>query len=106
LADGSLDERYEQTRRGARQREERMKPRYFRDRSEAGRLLAAKLRSYANRSDVIVLALPRGGVPVVHEAASALRAPMDVFLVRKLGVPGYEQRSAAKFARRPTKAAF
>src|SRR3954471_17998703 len=69
----------------------RMTQRYFRDRSEAGRLLAAKLRAYANRSDVIVLALPRGGVPVAYEVASALRAPLDIFLVRKLGVPGYEE---------------
>jgi predicted phosphoribosyltransferase len=70
---------------------ERMEPRYFRDRSEAGRLLAAKLRTYANRLDVIVLALPRGGVPVAYEVATALRAPLDIFLVRKLGVPGYEE---------------
>ena len=68
-----------------------MEPRYFRDRREAGRLLAAKLRAYANRPDVIVLALPRGGVPVAFEVASALGAPLDVFLVRKLGVPGYEE---------------
>src|ERR1700704_2206371 len=68
-----------------------MKPRYFRDRSEAGRLLAAKLRNYADRSDVIVLALPRGGVPVAYEVAGALRVPLDVFLVRKLGVPGSEE---------------
>jgi predicted phosphoribosyltransferase len=68
-----------------------MKPRYFRDRSEAGRLLAAKLRTYANRPDVIVLALPRGGVPVAYEVATALGAPLDIFLVRKLGVPGYEE---------------
>jgi predicted phosphoribosyltransferase len=68
-----------------------MKARYFRDRTEAGRLLAAKLRTYANRPDVIVLALPRGGLPVAYEVASALGAPLDVFLVRKLGVPGYEE---------------
>ena len=66
-------------------------PRYFRDRREAGRLLAEQLRPYANRPDVIVLALPRGGVPVGDEVASALGAPLDVFLVRKLGVPGYEE---------------
>jgi predicted phosphoribosyltransferase len=66
-------------------------PRYFRDRREAGRLLAEQLRAYANRPDVIVLALPRGGVPVAYEVASALGAPLDVFLVRKLGVPGYEE---------------
>jgi putative phosphoribosyl transferase len=68
-----------------------MQPRYFRDRSEAGRLLAAKLRTYANRADVIVLALPRGGVPVAYEVASALGAPLDLFLVRKLGIPGHEE---------------
>jgi predicted phosphoribosyltransferase len=68
-----------------------MKPRYFRDRSEAGRQLAAKLRFYANRPDVIVLALPRGGVPVGYEVATALHAPLDIFIVRKLGVPGYEE---------------
>src|SRR3984893_10044550 len=63
----------------------------FRDRREAGRLLAAKLANYANRPDAIVLALPRGGVPVAYEVASALDAPLDVFVVRKLGVPGYEE---------------
>src|SRR2546425_8714929 len=68
-----------------------MKPRFFRDRREAGRLLAAKLAAYANRPDVLVLALPRGGVPVAYEVARALNAPLDVFLVRKLGVPGYEE---------------
>jgi predicted phosphoribosyltransferase len=68
-----------------------MTPPYFRDRSEAGRLLAQKLLAYANRPDVLVLALPRGGVPVAYEVARALDAPLDVFLVRKLGVPGYEE---------------
>src|SRR5207247_7732546 len=68
-----------------------MKQRPFRDRTEAGRLLAAKLTAYANRPDVIVLALPRGGVPVAYEVARALNAPMDIFLVRKLGVPGHEE---------------
>ncbi len=63
----------------------------FRDRYEAGRLLAAKLRVYQNRSDVLVLALPRGGVPVAFEVAQSLGAPLDVFLVRKLGVPGHEE---------------
>lgn len=63
----------------------------FRDRGEAGRLLAAKLSAYANRPDVLVLALPRGGVPVAYEVARALGAPLDVFVVRKLGVPGYEE---------------
>jgi putative phosphoribosyl transferase len=68
-----------------------MSPRLFRDRSEAGRLLASKLAEYADRPDVLVLALPRGGVPVGYEVASALHAPMDVFIVRKLGVPGHEE---------------
>lgn len=65
--------------------------RRFRDRREAGRALAERLRDYAGRDDVIVLALPRGGVPVGFEVASALGAPLDVFLVRKLGVPGHEE---------------
>jgi putative phosphoribosyl transferase len=64
-----------------------MTPERFRDRYEAGRPLAAKLAAYADRTDVIVLALPRGGVPVAHEVAQALNAPLDVFVVRKLGVP-------------------
>jgi putative phosphoribosyl transferase len=68
-----------------------MELRPFRDRSEAGRLLAAQLTAYSNRSDVIVLALPRGGVPVAYEVARALGAPLDVFVVRKLGVPGHEE---------------
>ena len=65
-----------------------MAPEHFRDRREAGRLLAQKLTAYANRPDVVVLALPRGGVPVAYEVARALNAPLDVFVVRKLGVPG------------------
>src|SRR3977135_2746699 len=68
-----------------------VKPGLFRDRREAGRLLAEKLATYANRPDVLVLALPRGGVPVAYEVARALGAPLDVFVVRKLGVPGYEE---------------
>jgi predicted phosphoribosyltransferase len=63
----------------------------FRDRAHAGRFLAERLREYANRPDVLVLALPRGGVPVAYEVAKALHVPMDVFLVRKLGVPGHEE---------------
>ena len=63
----------------------------FHDRAEAGRVLARKLSAYANRPDVIVLALPRGGVPVAYEVARALGAPLDVFLVRKLGIPGHEE---------------
>src|SRR5688500_439499 len=63
----------------------------FQDRTEAGRHLAARLTSYADRTDVLVLALPRGGVPVAYEVAKALNALLDVFLVRKLGVPGHEE---------------
>jgi predicted phosphoribosyltransferase len=70
----------------------------FRNRSEAGRLLAAKLAAYAKRPDVIVLALPRGGVPVAYEVARALEAPLDVFLVRKLGVPGHEEYALGAIA--------
>jgi predicted phosphoribosyltransferase len=65
--------------------------RRFRDRREAGGLLAAQLSAYASRPDVLVLALPRGGVPVAAEVARALGAPLDVFVVRKLGVPGHEE---------------
>ena len=68
-----------------------MQPRYFKDRSDAGRFLADKLAAYANRPGVLVLALPRGGVPVGYEVARALKAPLDVFIVRKLGVPGHEE---------------
>jgi putative phosphoribosyl transferase len=60
----------------------------FQDRTEAGQLLSEKLAHYANQSKVIVLGLPRGGVPVAFEVAKALQAPLDVFLVRKLGTPG------------------
>src|SRR5438046_1680942 len=66
-------------------------PSRFRDRHEAGQRLADKLVAYAKRPDVLVLALPRGGVPVAYEVARSLQAPLDVFLVRKLGVPGYEE---------------
>lgn len=62
-------------------------PRPFRNREQAGRMLAERLKHYANRSNVVVLALPRGGVPVAVEVAAALRAPLDVFVVRKLGAP-------------------
>src|SRR5438045_5929270 len=70
----------------------------FRDRTDAGRQLAAKLTRYADRSDVLVLALPRGGVPVGFEVAEALGAPLDVFLVRKLGVPGHEELAMGAIA--------
>lgn len=63
----------------------------FRNRRHAGQLLVRKLAHYADRPGVLVLALPRGGVPVAYEVAHALHVPMDVFLVRKLGVPGYEE---------------
>jgi predicted phosphoribosyltransferase len=64
---------------------------YFRDRHEAGQVLARRLQTYSGHRDVVVLALPRGGVPVAFEVARALHAPLDVFLVRKLGVPGHEE---------------
>jgi len=70
----------------------------LRDRTEAGQLLAQKLREYANRADVVVLALPRGGVPVGFEVARALNAPLDVFVVRKLGVPGHEELAMGAIA--------
>ncbi|WP_119069457.1 phosphoribosyltransferase [Aggregatilinea lenta] len=60
----------------------------FRDRGEAGRMLASRLAVYSGRSDVFILALPRGGVPVAYEVARVLHAPLDVFVVRKLGLPG------------------
>lgn len=70
----------------------------FRDRTDAGRELAAELGHYAGRDDVIVLALPRGGVPVGYEVAEALGVPLDVFLVRKLGVPGQEELAMGAIA--------
>jgi len=70
----------------------------FRDRFEAGRLLASELSYLANRPDVVVLALPRGGVPVGYEVAKALNAPLDVFVVRKLGVPGHEELAMGALA--------
>jgi putative phosphoribosyl transferase len=70
----------------------------FADRVEAGQLLAHKLNEYANRSDVIILGLPRGGVPVAYEVAKVLDAPLDVFLVRKLGVPGHEELAMGAIA--------
>src|SRR2546427_1256932 len=72
--------------------------RAFPDRIEAGRLLAEELEKYADRDDVIVLGLPRGGVPVANEVATRLRAPLDVFIVRKLGVPGFEELAAGAIA--------
>jgi putative phosphoribosyl transferase len=70
----------------------------FRDRVEAGRLLAERLQAYAGRDDVIVLALPRGGVPVGSEVAKSLGAPLGVFVVRKLGVPGHEELAMGAIA--------
>src|SRR5687767_12141842 len=70
----------------------------FENRRDAGRHLADALVSYRERSDVVVLALPRGGVPVGYEVARALRAPLDVFLVRKLGMPGHEELAMGAIA--------
>jgi len=70
----------------------------FSDRPEAGRALAKRLEDYKDRTDVIVLALPRGGVPVAYEVAKALNAPLDVFIVRKLGVPGHEELAMGAIA--------
>jgi len=72
--------------------------RAFANRTEAGRLLAEKLVEYADQSDVILLGLPRGGVPVAYEIAKRLRLPLDVFIVRKLGVPGFEELAAGAIA--------
>ncbi len=68
------------------------------NRTEAGRLLAKKLTAYANRSDVLVLGLPRGGVPVAFEVAKALNLPLDICLVRKLGVPGHKELAMGAIA--------
>jgi predicted phosphoribosyltransferase len=71
---------------------------YFRDREDAGARLATMLRTYAHQPDTVVLALPRGGVPVAAVIARELHAPLDVFLVRKIGVPGYEELAAGAIA--------
>ncbi len=71
---------------------------YFRNRREAGRLLVRRLSQYKNQKDVIVLALPRGGVPVAYELARELGAPLDIFIVRKLGVPGHEELAMGAIA--------
>jgi putative phosphoribosyl transferase len=73
-------------------------PMRFLDRVDAGRQLAEPLIGYAGRSDVVVLALPRGGVPVAYEVARELRVPLDVFLVRKLGVPGHPELAMGAIA--------
>jgi putative phosphoribosyl transferase len=70
----------------------------YRDRVEAGQTLAKKLRAYADRADVLVLGLARGGIPVAYEVASALNASLDVFLVRKLGVPGQQELAMGAIA--------
>jgi putative phosphoribosyl transferase len=70
----------------------------FEDRVEAGQILASHLRAYADRVDVVVLGLLRGGVPVAFEIAQSLRAPLDVMIVRKLGVPGHEELALGAIA--------
>ena len=70
----------------------------FENRQDAGKLLGERLRAYAGRDGVIVLGLPRGGVPVAYEVALALGVPLDVFLVRKLGVPGHEELAMGAIA--------
>jgi predicted phosphoribosyltransferase len=70
----------------------------YQDRRDAGRKLADELLEYADRSDVVVLGLPRGGVPVAYEVAEALDAPLDIFTVRKLGVPGREELAMGAIA--------
>jgi predicted phosphoribosyltransferase len=75
-----------------------MNPLIYADRREAGAVLAAELKQYRGRSDVVVLALPRGGVPVAYEVARALEAPLDVFVVRKLGAPGHRELAMGAIA--------
>lgn len=70
----------------------------FRDRREAGKILAQRLQHYAGSADVVVLALPRGGVPVAYEVSRALHSPLDVFIVRKLGLPGREELAIGAIA--------
>jgi putative phosphoribosyl transferase len=70
----------------------------FADRRDAGRALSLRLETYRNRSDVVVLALPRGGVPVAYEVARELQAPLDVFVVRKLGLPGHRELAMGAIA--------
>ncbi len=70
----------------------------FKDRREAGEMLARKLQAYADRSDVVVLGLPRGGVPVAYEVARTLHVPLDVFVVRKLGLPHHEELAMGAIA--------
>ena len=70
----------------------------FSDRAEAGRLLATKLANYRGRADALILGLPRGGIPVAYEVGAALSLPVDVFVVRKLGVPGQEELAMGAIA--------
>jgi predicted phosphoribosyltransferase len=71
---------------------------YFKDRSDAGRLLSERLSKYNKNKNVLILALPRGGVPVAYEIAKSIDAPLDVFIVRKLGVPGHEELAMGAIA--------
>jgi putative phosphoribosyl transferase len=82
----------------ARIGEDMNESRAFQDRREAGRALGAALRKYAGRRDIVVLALPRGGVPVAYEVARVLGAPLDLFLVRKLGTPGHRELAMGAIA--------
>ena len=75
-----------------------MTDRLFQDRTDAGRILASRLEHYREAPNVVVLALPRGGVPVAYEVAACLGAPLDVFLVRKIGVPGHEELAMGAIA--------
>src|SRR5271170_5471303 len=70
----------------------------FQDRTDAGRTLAKKLSHYVDRKDIVVLGMPRGGVPVAFEVAQSLRVSLDVFIVRKLGVPGQEELAMGAIA--------
>jgi putative phosphoribosyl transferase len=70
----------------------------FKDRRDAGQFLARRLTKYRNRDDVVVFGLPRGGVPVAYEVAKALNAPLDIFVVRKLGVPGFKEYAIGAIA--------
>ena len=79
-----------------KRKKEKMAP--FKDRRDAGRKLAQKLMTYTGQSNVVVLALPRGGVPVAYEVALALRVPLDIFIIRKLGLPGREELALGAIA--------
>lgn len=72
------------------------------NREQAGKVLANYLKAYANKAEVLVLALPRGGVPVAYEISSTLNVPLDVFIVRKIGVPGYKELAVGALAAGPT----